>query len=122
MFQLLYKDGARFFWVHNTGPIGCLPYSILYNKSPNNRDPNGCVKSQNEVSREFNQQLKNLLLELGKKLPLARFINVNMYSAKYLLISKAKTQGQFRFSRYIDSKCESIRGTNFSIGIGGRFC
>ncbi|XP_022993624.1 GDSL esterase/lipase At3g27950-like isoform X1 [Cucurbita maxima] len=91
--QQLYKEGARYFWVHNTGPIGCLPYSILYNKSPDNRDSNGCVESQNEVSREFNRQLKSRLLKLGKKLPLARIIHIDMYSAKYLLISKAKTQG-----------------------------
>ncbi|CAK9308892.1 unnamed protein product [Citrullus colocynthis] len=91
--QQLYKEGARYFWVHNTGPIGCLPYSILYNKSPDNRDSNGCVKSQNEVSQEFNRQLKSRLLKLGKKLPLARIIYVDMYSAKYLLITKAKTEG-----------------------------
>ncbi|XP_022938610.1 GDSL esterase/lipase At3g27950-like isoform X1 [Cucurbita moschata] len=91
--QQLYKEGARYFWVHNTGPIGCLPYSILYNKSPDNRDSNGCVESQNEVSREFNRQLKSRLLKLGKKLPLARIIHIDMYSAKYLLITEAKTQG-----------------------------
>jgi len=97
MFQQLYKEGARYFWVHNTGPIGCLPYSILYNKSPDNRDSNGCVESQNEVSREFNRQLKSRLLKLGKKLPLARIIHIDMYSAKYLLITEAKTQGRFFF-------------------------
>ncbi|XP_023551266.1 GDSL esterase/lipase At5g14450-like isoform X3 [Cucurbita pepo subsp. pepo] len=91
--QQLYKEGARYFWVHNTGPIGCLPYSILYNKSPDNRDSNGCVESQNEVSREFNRQLKSRLLKLGKKLPVARIIHIDMYSAKYLLITEAKTQG-----------------------------
>uniref|UniRef100_A0A9I9DP94 GDSL esterase/lipase n=1 Tax=Cucumis melo TaxID=3656 RepID=A0A9I9DP94_CUCME len=118
--QQLYKEGARYFWVHNTGPIGCLPYSILYNKSPENRDSSGCVKSQNTVSREFNRQLrarlvtkqgtknkkqetenrnvtkralKSQLLKLRKKLPFARIVHVDMYSVKYLLITKAKSQG-----------------------------
>ncbi|TYK01995.1 GDSL esterase/lipase [Cucumis melo var. makuwa] len=93
--QQLYKEGARYFWVHNTGPIGCLPYSILYNKSPENRDSSGCVKSQNTVSREFNRQLKSQLLKLRKKLPFARIVHVDMYSVKYLLITKAKSQGCF---------------------------
>ena len=93
MFQQLYKEGARYFWVHNTGPIGCLPFAILDNKRPGNIDSVGCVKSANEVARELNRQLKNLLLELRKKLPQARITHVDMYSAKYLLISDAKAQG-----------------------------
>ncbi|XP_022134509.1 GDSL esterase/lipase At5g14450 [Momordica charantia] len=91
--QQLYKEGARYFWVHNTGPLGCLPFNILYNKNPNNLDSIGCVKSQNEVARELNWQLKNLLLNLKKMLPLARITHVDMHSAKYQLISNAKTQG-----------------------------
>ena len=93
MFQQIYKEGARYFWVHNTGPVGCLPFTILNNQRPSNIDSIGCVKSANEVAQELNRQLKNLLLKLRKELPLARITHVDMYSAKYLLISKAKTLG-----------------------------
>ena len=54
MFQQLYNEGARIFWIHNTGPIGCLPYSIINYKSNRgnltNFDTNGCVKSQNDTN------------------------------------------------------------------------
>nr|KJB11490.1 hypothetical protein B456_001G262100 [Gossypium raimondii] len=57
--HILYKEGARFFWIHNTGPLGCLPYNVIYGKKPGNVDKNGCVKAQNEAAMEFNKQLKN---------------------------------------------------------------
>ncbi|XP_015573664.1 GDSL esterase/lipase At3g27950 isoform X2 [Ricinus communis] len=89
----LYEEGARIFWVHNTSPIGCLPYSAIYNSKPGNRDQNGCVKSQNEVAQEFNKQLKNTVLELTSRLLHSAFTYVDVYSAKYQLISTAKSQG-----------------------------
>ncbi|TYI75172.1 hypothetical protein E1A91_D07G257200v1 [Gossypium mustelinum] len=57
--HILYNEGARFFWIHNTGPLGCLPYNVIYGKKPGNVDKNGCVKAQNEAAMEFNKQLKN---------------------------------------------------------------
>ncbi|XP_028771176.1 GDSL esterase/lipase At5g14450-like [Neltuma alba] len=92
--QQLYNEGARIFWIHNTGPIGCLPYSYIYYKSKQgNLDANGCVKPQNEVAQEFNRQLKEQVFELKKNLPLAKFTYVDVYSAKYQLISDTKKQG-----------------------------
>ncbi|XP_028963578.1 GDSL esterase/lipase At3g27950 isoform X2 [Malus domestica] len=89
----LYKEGARFFWVHNTGPQGCLPYSVIYDKSkPGNLDKSGCVKPLNAVAQEFNRQLKNSIMLLRSLLPLAAFTYVDVYSAKYTLISDAKKQ------------------------------
>ncbi|XP_050225038.1 GDSL esterase/lipase At3g27950 [Mercurialis annua] len=89
----LYKEGARFFWVHNTGPIGCLPYSVIYNSKPRNKDKNGCVKSQNKVAQEFNKQLKDKISQLSRELHHSTFTYVDVYSAKYHLISTANTQG-----------------------------
>lgn len=96
MFQKLYKEGARFFWVHNTGPHGCLPYNVIYDKQkPGNLDQSGCVKPTNEVAQEFNRQLKDSVLHLRKQLPLAVFTYVDVYSAKYAVISNAKNEGDF---------------------------
>ncbi len=94
MFQQLYKEGARVFWVHNSGPIGCLPYNVIYDKSkPGNLDQIGCVKPQNEVAQEFNRQLKDRVFKLRAQLPNAVFTYVDVYSAKYALISNAKNEG-----------------------------
>ncbi|KAJ4824504.1 hypothetical protein Tsubulata_031584 [Turnera subulata] len=90
----LYKEGARAFWVHNTGPIGCLPDSFLHNpQNPGSLDQNGCLKTQNEVAREFNRQLEEMISQLSKQLPQSAFTYVDVYSAKYQLISTCKNEG-----------------------------
>ncbi len=94
VFQRLYEEEARIFWVHNTGPLGCLPYSYLYhNSNPGNLDQNRCVKSQNEIAQEFNRQLKNKVSQLSTQLPHSAFTYVDVYSVKYQLISTARSQG-----------------------------
>lgn len=90
----LYKQGARTFWIHNTGPIGCLPYAVIYfPPSPDNKDQNGCVKSHNNVAQEFNRKLKERVSKLRVQLPDAVLTYVDIYSAKYSLITEAKKHG-----------------------------
>ncbi|KAL6994335.1 hypothetical protein U1Q18_012441 [Sarracenia purpurea var. burkii] len=92
--QQLYATGARFFWIHNTGPIGCLPNSIFYDQSkPGDLDQNGCVKPDNEVAQEFNRQLKNRIYQLRSQHSDAKFTYVDVYSAKYAVISNWKYLG-----------------------------
>ncbi|KAI4389088.1 hypothetical protein MLD38_001352 [Melastoma candidum] len=110
----LYDEGARAFWVHNTGPVGCLPYSIIYDESkPGNLDENGCVRPQNEVAQEFNRQLKDKLSQLGTKLIGAALTYVDVYSAKYALISQAKSEG---FANPSDFCCGSFYGYHIDCG------
>lgn len=81
--------------MHNTGPVGCLPYNVVYYKSKQgNLDRYGCVKPQNMVAQEFNRQLKDKVTLLRSQLPLAAFTYVDVYSAKYALIAHAKDQGK----------------------------
>ncbi|XWS15335.1 hypothetical protein CRYUN_Cryun35bG0086900 [Craigia yunnanensis] len=92
--HLLYKEGARVFWIHNMDPMGCLPFSVmLYQPKAHNLDQNGCVKPQNKMAKEFNRQLKEKVSQLRIQLPSAAFTYVDVYSAKYELISNAKNQG-----------------------------
>lgn len=92
--EMLYQHGARAFWIHNTGPIGCLPYFVInHPPKPENLDPVGCVKSYNEVAQEFNHQLKDKVSQLRNQLKDSLLVYVDMYTAKYSLISKAKEHG-----------------------------
>ncbi|KAA8533219.1 hypothetical protein F0562_033248 [Nyssa sinensis] len=92
--EKLYQHGARNFWVHNTGPIGCLPFSVINNpQNTENADENGCVRSHNEVAKEFNRQLKETVSRLSAQLSDAVLIYVDIYSAKYTLITEAKQHG-----------------------------
>ncbi|KAK9272722.1 hypothetical protein L1049_003099 [Liquidambar formosana] len=89
--EQLYNEGGRAFWVHNTGPIGCLPLNAIPYKLRNGTlDQSGCVKSMNEMTQEFNWQLKDRVTQLRTQLSLAAFTYVDVYSAKYELISNAK--------------------------------
>lgn len=112
--QQLYIEGARVFWIHNTGPIGCLPFNVLsYESKQGNLDPNGCVKPQNEIAQEFNKQLKDEMFELKRKLPLAKFTYVDVYNAKYQLVSNATKLG---FIDPLKFCCGSYHGYQITCG------
>ncbi|XP_022776179.1 GDSL esterase/lipase At5g14450-like [Durio zibethinus] len=92
--EKLYLEVARIFWIHNTGPIGCLPVFVLSAPpKPGNADQTGCIKSYNEVAQEFNKQLRDRISQLRSQLLGARLVYVDIYSAKYSLISDAKKYG-----------------------------
>ncbi|KAF2308439.1 hypothetical protein GH714_009655 [Hevea brasiliensis] len=93
--QNVYQQGGRVFWIHNTGPIGCLPMNFFYvsNPPPGYLDENGCVKAQNDMAGEFNSKLKDRVLKLRAELPESSITYVDVYSAKYGLISNAKNLG-----------------------------
>ncbi|GMY26334.1 GDSL esterase/lipase At3g27950-like isoform X1 [Fagus crenata] len=92
--KILYQGGARTFWIHNTGPIGCLPFFAVRNPPKTaNSDQNGCIKSYNELAQEFNKQLKDKVFQLRTQLHYAVLIYVDIYTAKYTLISEAEKQG-----------------------------
>ncbi|KAK6228983.1 GDSL lipase/esterase - like 10 [Theobroma cacao] len=65
----LYDQGARTFWIHNTGPIGCLPVNLHHHLQPDELDKPGCLKSLNDFAIEFNRQIKDRVIKLRTKLP-----------------------------------------------------
>ncbi|KZV15151.1 hypothetical protein F511_30237 [Dorcoceras hygrometricum] len=91
----LYEKGARTFWIHNTGPIGCLPVATVkvQDPIPGYLDEHGCVKNQNEIAIQFNKELKDEVLQLRTELYDASLVYVDMYTAKYELIKTAENQG-----------------------------
>ncbi|AES59828.1 GDSL-like lipase/acylhydrolase [Medicago truncatula] len=88
----IHSLGARSFWIHNTGPIGCLPL-ILANFPSAIKDSYGCAKQYNEVSQYFNLKLKEALAQLRVDLPLAAITYVDVYSPKYSLFQNPKKYG-----------------------------
>ncbi|XP_021743517.1 GDSL esterase/lipase At5g14450-like [Chenopodium quinoa] len=93
----LHQGGARKFWIHNTGPFGCLPDSVetLKRNLPNTQftDELGCVKSYNELAQEFNRLLKEKVSELRAIFHDSLLVIVDIYSAKYTLIRDASQNG-----------------------------
>ncbi|XP_059433932.1 esterase-like isoform X2 [Corylus avellana] len=90
--KAIYDVGARSFWIHNTGPLGCLPY-ILTNFLSAQRDSHGCAKPYNDVAQYFNYKLKEAIVQLRIDLPLAAITHVDIYSAKYSLFSESNKHG-----------------------------
>ncbi|KAF7128872.1 hypothetical protein RHSIM_Rhsim10G0017200 [Rhododendron simsii] len=114
--QQLYQEGARAFWIHNTGPIGCLPLATvnIQNPKPGYLDEHGCIKGWNAAAVEFNKQLKDAVTQLRADLPQAALTYVDMYAAKYRLINETKNQG------FLDpfNICCGHYGNGVSVGCG----
>lgn len=90
--KTLYDQGARNFWVHNTGPLGCLPQKLsLVEKK--DLDENGCLSSYNSAARIFNEGLLKLCQEMRSELADATITHVDIYAIKYDLIANASKYG-----------------------------
>ncbi|KAK8630725.1 hypothetical protein V6N13_079505 [Hibiscus sabdariffa] len=90
----LYDAGARNFWVHNTGPLGCLPRIIAtFGKNRSNLDEQGCVVSHNRAATVFNQKLRDICLQFLAQSPEANITYVDIYSIKLNLISNYSLHG-----------------------------
>ncbi|XP_074573914.1 alpha-L-fucosidase 3-like [Curcuma longa] len=92
--QSIYWEGGRYFWIHNTGPFGCLPYVLdtLSLRAPE-VDRFGCGSPFNHVAQLFNRKLNETLGRLRKDLPLAVFTYVDVFSVKRELLSHAHRHG-----------------------------
>lgn len=90
----LYDAGARNFWVHNTGPLGCLPRIIsTFRNNSSNLDELGCVISHNRAANVYNRKLRDICLKFLAELPEANCTYVDVYSIKLNLISNYSLYG-----------------------------
>ncbi|KAJ8493209.1 hypothetical protein OPV22_014930 [Ensete ventricosum] len=90
----LYDNGGKIFWVHNTGPLGCLPQKLaLPRKHDSSLDPYGCLISFNNAAKEFNAQLSALCDKLNSELKNATIVYTDIYSIKYDLIANHTAYG-----------------------------
>ncbi|OMO81625.1 Lipase, GDSL [Corchorus olitorius] len=114
--QNIYGQGGRYFWIHNTGPVGCLPY--VFERVPilaSQVDEYGCASPFNEVAEFFNRELKKAVEQLRKDLPLAAITYVDVYSVKYSLISNGKKLG---FPKPLRTCCGHGGKFNFNLNVG----
>ncbi|XP_039128114.1 GDSL esterase/lipase At1g54790 [Dioscorea cayenensis subsp. rotundata] len=90
----LYEQGARRFWIHNTGPLGCLPQNIaFFGKDPSKLDELGCVSSHNRAARLLNLQLHALCTKLQAEFSNASITYVDVFSIKFDLIANYSRYG-----------------------------
>ncbi|KAJ4790437.1 GDSL esterase/lipase [Rhynchospora pubera] len=91
----IYKTGGRYFWIHNTGPLGCLPYVLV--RPPvgsEEMDETGCRIFYNALAEKYNAMLNETVVKLREELPAASLTLVDVYSAKYHLITHASNYGK----------------------------
>ncbi|XP_075094674.1 GDSL esterase/lipase At1g09390 [Nicotiana tabacum] len=92
--QVIYSQGGRKFWVHNTGPLGCLPQKLtLVQKVSSDLDPHGCLASYNSAAQLFNEGLRHVCQELGSEMKDATIVYVDIYAIKYDLIANSSNYG-----------------------------
>ncbi|KAK6118136.1 hypothetical protein DH2020_048120 [Rehmannia glutinosa] len=90
----IYLLGGRNFWVHNTGPLGCLPEKLGTRKTNGtDLDQNGCIKSLNEGAKAFNIKLNALCQDLRSQMKNSTIVYVDIYSIKYNLIANSNNYG-----------------------------
>ncbi|KAJ0980560.1 hypothetical protein J5N97_008815 [Dioscorea zingiberensis] len=92
--KTLYDNGGKNFWVHNTGPLGCLPQKLaLPRKDDSDIDQYGCLKTLNNAAREFNTRLSSLCDELSSNLKDATIVYTDVFAIKYDLVANYTKYG-----------------------------
>ncbi|CAM8907515.1 unnamed protein product [Rhodiola kirilowii] len=92
--KTLYEQGARKFWIHNTGPLGCLPQNIVYfGTNPSKLDELGCVSGHNQAAMLFNLQLHALTKKFQAEMPDTNVVYVDIYAIKSNLITNYSKNG-----------------------------
>ncbi|GAB2211650.1 hypothetical protein Droror1_Dr00024975 [Drosera rotundifolia] len=96
--KTLYAQGGRYFWVHNTGPLGCLPQKLWLvqtkaQKKAGGLDSDGCIASYNSAAKLFNEALLHLCQQMGSDLNDATIVYVDIYAIKHDIIANASKYG-----------------------------
>ena len=115
--QVLYDEGGRKFWIHNTGPLGCLPQKLsMVNLQNKVLEGHGCISSYNDAAKMFNEGLLHLCQEMRSELKDATIVYVDIYAIKQDLIANSIKYGnKLPNCLYFElQKCFSILKTTFT--------
>ncbi|GER48597.1 GDSL esterase/lipase [Striga asiatica] len=88
----IYDGGGRKFWVHNTGPLGCLPQKLSLVNSKG-LDSYGCIKSYNDAAKLFNEGLRRACEGLRTEMKDSTIVYVDVYAIKLDLIANSTNYG-----------------------------
>lgn len=91
-FQILYDNGARKFWIHGTGALGCLPALVVQEKG-GEHDAHGCLASHNRAAQAFNKKLSDLCDEVRLRLKDATVVYTDMFAIKYGFVANHTKYG-----------------------------
>lgn len=81
--------------MHNTGPLGCLPEKLAApRKDDSDLDAYGCLKTANDVAREFNSQLSTICDEMRSELRNSTIVYTDIFAIKYDLIANYTSYGK----------------------------
>ncbi|KAF5208434.1 GDSL esterase/lipase [Thalictrum thalictroides] len=90
----LYQHGGKNFWVHSTGPLGCLPQKLaMFNQNASDIDHYGCILSLNNAAKVFNKGLSDLCHEMRTEMKNATIVYTDIYAIKYDLIANYTKYG-----------------------------
>lgn len=95
--QTLYSHGARKFWIHGTGALGCLPQKLAIPRDADDGDQldaHGCLKTYNNAAKRFNALLGDACAQLRRRMVDAALVFVDMYAVKYDLVANHTTHGK----------------------------
>ncbi|GLT90356.1 hypothetical protein SLE2022_082930 [Rubroshorea leprosula] len=92
--KTLHDQGARNFWIHNTGPLGCLAQNVAkFGTDPSKLDDRGCVSAHNEAAKLFNLQLHALCKKLQGQYTDSNITYVDIFTIKSNLIASYSRYG-----------------------------
>ncbi|KAJ6683189.1 hypothetical protein OIU74_021280 [Salix koriyanagi] len=101
--KVFYNHGGRKFWIHNTGPLGCLPQKLALVQKKD-LDPIGCISDYNSAARIFNEGLRCSCERMKSQFSGATIVYVDIFSIKYDLIANSSKYG---FSSPLTACCGS---------------
>ncbi|XP_037452407.1 GDSL esterase/lipase At1g09390-like [Triticum dicoccoides] len=92
--ETLYAHGARKFWIHGTGALGCLPQKLsIPRDDDSDLDANGCLNKYNNVAKAFNEKLAETCNQLRQRMADAAIVFTDLYPIKYDLVANHSKYG-----------------------------
>ncbi|XP_010270892.1 PREDICTED: GDSL esterase/lipase At1g09390-like [Nelumbo nucifera] len=92
--KTIYDQGGRNFWIHSTGPLGCLPQKLtMVPKTRGDLDRYGCLRSYNDAAKVFNGGLVALCEQMRSELRNSTIVYVDIFAIKYDLIANPTKYG-----------------------------